>query len=444
MHARDRQRHAGKDFTNPSRRELLTIGAGVAAGTAIACESTPAPEASAKASDERGMLDEQFADLEDQRSKAEPISDAERAARRARLGTVLSQHGFDALLVEPGPTMRYLADMSWGLSERLFALVVLADGSHFWLSPSFEAERARLSIDRGAGGEIVRWEEHEYPFAPLASALASRSASRLAIEPSVRHRFAYGMAGALGRERVDIGTAVLVELRGRKDAHELDLLRRANELTLQAIRAVAERIEAGQTERQIGAMLTRAQERLGLTGVWNLALIGPSAAYPHGDGKNASIERGDLLLVDTGGSFLGYASDNTRTWIFDGAPSSDIERAWNSVRDAQQAAFDAIRPGVLCKEIDRAARDLLDQRGYGPGYRTFTHRLGHGIGLEGHEDPYFDGGSEVVLAPGMSFSDEPGVYLYGEFGVRLEDIVAVTAEGAEHFGTWQVDPRSPA
>ncbi len=432
------------DFTHPSRREVLSLGAGVAAGSAIGCQSAPASPASPRASDERARLDLLFADLGDQRSSAQPILPEERSARRMRLGAILGEHGFDALLVEPGPTMRYLTDMSWGQSERLFALVVLADGTHFWVCPAFEAERARLSLDKGAGGEILPWEEHEYPFAPLASALARHDAFRLAIEPSVRHRFAHGMAGVLGRERVDIGTAVLVELRGRKDAHELQLLRRANELTQQAICAVAERLEAGLTEREIGAMLTRAQERLGLSGVWNLSLIGPSAAYPHGDGRNAKLERGDLLLVDTGGSFLGYASDNSRTWIFDGSPSQEIERAWNCVRDAQRAAFDAIRPGARCQAIDQAARSLMDERGYGPGYRTFTHRLGHGIGMEGHEDPYFDGGSEVVLAPGMTFSDEPGIYLYGEFGVRLEDIVVVTDEGADHFGTWQQAPRSPA
>ena len=252
------------------------------------------------------------------------------------------------------------------------------------------------------------------------------------------------MSQALGAENVDLGAGILVELRGRKDAHELALLRRANELTQQAIHAAAERLQPGLSEREIGARITRAQERLGLSGVWNLSLIGPSAAYPHGDGRGTQLSRGDLILVDTGGSFHGYASDNTRTWIFDGQPSERISLAWHAVRDAQRAAFDAIRPGRACHEIDRTARALIDARGFGPGYRTFTHRLGHGIGMEGHEDPYFDGGSQVLLAEGMTLSNEPGIYLYGEFGVRLEDIVVVTDSGADHFGSWQVSPLSPA
>jgi Xaa-Pro aminopeptidase len=136
-------------------------------------------------------------------------------------------------------------------------------------------------------------------------------------------------------------------------------------------------------------------------------------------------------------------SDNTRTWVVGGEPGDAVQRAWDAVRDAQQRAFDAVAPGVRCDAVDRVARDAIDRAGYGPGYRTFTHRLGHGIGLEGHEAPYFDGGSDTVLVPGMTLSNEPGIYLPGELGVRLEDIVAVTEDGAEHFGTWQRSVRAP-
>jgi len=236
----------------------------------------------------------------------------------------------------------------------------------------------------------------------------------------------------------------LIALRGRKDAHELALLRKANELTQQAIVAVSERLEPGLTGREIGEMIGHAHRRLGFVGAWNLSLIGPAAAYPHGENRSIALERGDVVLIDTGGSFHGYQSDNTRSWVFDAEPSNEVEKVWNTVRDAQQRAFEAIAPGVECRAIDRVARDVIDAAGYGPGYATFTHRLGHGIGMQGHEDPYFDGGSEVVLQPGMTLSDEPGIYLLEKFGVRIEDIVVVTEDGADHFGSWQASPRSPA
>jgi Xaa-Pro dipeptidase len=198
------------------------------------------------------------------------------------------------------------------------------------------------------------------------------------------------------------------------------------------------------TGREIAAVVDRAHKKLGFTSPWNLSLLGPAAALPHGDPDERRLARGDVLLVDAGGDFLGYQSDQTRTWVFDGAPSAEVARAWNAVRDAQLAAFDAMAPGVPCREVDRAARAKLVERGYRPGFADFTHRLGHGIGVEGHEDPYFDGGSAVPLASGMTLSNEPGLYFPGRFGVRLEDVVAITPDGAEHFGTWQRAPTSPA
>ena len=190
--------------------------------------------------------------------------------------------------------------------------------------------------------------------------------------------------------------------------------------------------------------MERAHGRLGLTDHWDLSLIGPAAAYPHGENRDLELKRGDVLLVDTGGALHGYQSDCMRTWVFDGTPSEYVARVWNCVRDAELAAFEAIAPGVRAGDVDLVARRLLEGHGLTEGYTTFTHRLGHGIGMEGHEDPYFDSGSEVILATGMTLSDEPGIYLPGEFGVRIEDIVAVTADGAEHFGSWQLTPTSPA
>lgn len=428
----------------PDRRTLISAGAGLAAAVPfLGCRSTaPGPEA--PDAEELQRLDELFPELADQSASVEPVRQSERAARRVRLGGILAALGLDALVCEAGPTMTYLSGVSWGRSERLFALVVLADSTHFWVCPAFERERAQLEIAEGSGGEIVTWQEDVYPYRPLAETLRQRRVERVAVEPALRHVFVHGLGQVLGPERIAFGAQAVLELRGCKDAHELALLRRANELTQRALVALAPRLRAGMTGSEIGAMITRAQERLGLENVWNLSLIGPASAYPHGTAQERPLQRGDVILIDTGGTLHGYNSDNTRTWVFDAAPTREVERVWNAVRDAQRSAFDAIRPGVRCATIDRVARELLDARGFGPGYRTFHHRLGHGIGLEGHEDPYFDGGSEVVLRPGMTLSDEPGVYLYGSFGVRIEDIIAVTEDACDHFGSWQEQPTSPA
>jgi Xaa-Pro dipeptidase len=376
-------------------------------------------------------------------SRISPINAA--SSRRQRLGSILAAAGADAMLIEGGATMTYLSGIAWGHSERFFGLVVTASGEHFWICPAFEESRARQKIDaaRGPGGDIVAWQEIEYFQKPLAADLARRRIRRVAIEPALRCVFVERLAAEIGGEHAVSGHAAIVALRGVKDAHEIELLRTANELTQRAIRRVAQSVQPGMSGREITALMARAHERLGMQSPWCLALIGAAAALPHGEDEDIRIARGDLLLIDAGASLHGYQSDNSRTWVVDGSPSAEIERAWHTVHDAQRAAFDGIRPGVACRDIDRRARDLIEARGFGSGYTAFTHRLGHGIGLEGHEDPYFDGGSTVPLAAGMTLSNEPGIYLPGRFGVRLEDIVLVTANGADHFGEWQSKPTSP-
>ncbi len=436
-----------------TRRNLL--GAGALVAGASACRTAPMTSetgtnkaeaaASSAEQDESDRLDELFADLTDRRGDSTPISAAEREPRRARLATLLSRAGFDAIVMEAGPTMDYLSGVSWGHSERPFLLTVLADGSWFWTAPAFEVPRAEKRIAKAPGGPapVIGWDEHEYAYAPLAAALRERGVERLGIEPELRFFIADRLAKAHGRGRTASAADVVARLRGIKEPRELELLRAANELTQLAIGAVAERLEAGTTDYQLGAMMRRAQERLGLRGVWVLPLLGPGAALPHGGPEGRKLEKRDLILVDTGGGLHGYQSDNTRTWSFDGPPTAEIERGWNVVRDAQRKAFETMRPGVPCRAVDAAARAVIEAAGYGSGYETFAHRLGHGIGLRGHEEPYFDGGNELLMSPGMTFSDEPGIYLPGKFGIRIEDIVVVTEDGADHFGMWQTSVRSP-
>lgn len=429
---------------DPSRRGVLGLGAALTAGSLAACGASPRDPAATV--DEEARVDELLSDVADESASVPPIDANEHAERRGKLAALLGRYGVDAYLTEGGATMQYLAGMTWGHSERLFGLVVLADGRHFWVCPAFEEPKARLRIDApgGPGGELLPWDEHEYPWSPLASELQRLGVDRVAVDPKLRSFATEGLRRTHGAQRLLLGDALVRDLRGIKDPHELALLRKANELTQQAIRVAAERLPEGSTGADLGRLVRRAQERMGLTNTWALSLVGPAAAYPHGGVPDAPIAPGDPILVDTGGALHGYQSDNTRTWAHDGAVSSELRRVWTAVRDAQERAFEALVPGRPCREADLAARESLVRAGFEDGYAQFTHRLGHGIGMEGHEDPYLDGGSYVPLQPGMTFSDEPGIYVIGELGVRIEDIVAVTEDGADHFGTWQVGPESPA
>ncbi len=396
--------------------------------------------------DEAAARAERFAHLRDESGSVEPVRESERATRRARLGALLSAAGAEALVLESGATMTYLSGVSWGKSERLFALVVRADGSHFWLVPAFEAARARARFEgsEGPGGSVITWREDRYATPVLAEALREERVERVLIEPSMRNVFADLLAEDLGRERVASGRGVVAALRSVKDEHELALLSRANELTKLAIAAVAESLEPGLDGAEIGARMDLAHEKLGMRSPWNLALIGPAAALPHGENTPRRLARGDVLLIDTGASLHGYQSDITRTWVFGGRPNVEAERVWQCVRDTQRAALDAIRVDVEARSVDAVARAYVASRGFDGGYADFTHRLGHGIGLEGHEDPYFDGGNRTLLRPGMTLSVEPGLYFEGRFGVRIEDIVAVTTNGVRVFGPTQESARSPA
>ena len=443
-----------RQFLGISAGSSLAAGLGFSALSQASCNPSmsEARPSNPREEDLDSAIDDLFPELKDQSRTVEPIRRSEFAARVQKLAELLKTSPHDALVAEGGATMQYLTGMSWGHSERFFALIITADGEQFWLCPHFEEERARLKIQApeaggstaGPGGEIVTWDEHEYPFAPLAAALKERGVDRLGLEPSLRHRFAHGISAELGSSRVSIALELIVELRGRKDAHEIQLLRKVNELTQQGILAASNEIRPGMTGADISRLMRRAQKKLGISGIWDLSLVGEAAAYPHGGYSGRKLAVGDVVLVDTGGDLHGYKSDNTRSWVFDAKPPSKVNEVWNIVRDAQKAAFDAIRPGAPCSTVDAAAREVTSARGYGPGYKYFGHRLGHGIGTEGHEDPYFDGGSRVMMAPGMTFSNEPGIYIYGEFGIRLEDVVLVTEDGADNFGNWQAGPGSPA
>jgi Xaa-Pro dipeptidase len=360
--------------------------------------------------------------------------DRERAGRRERGRALMRDAGFSALILEAGTSLYYFTGLRWRPSERPLLCVLPARGEPVWIGPAFEEGTLRQSA-AVRDADLRVWQEHEDPYAVAVQALADRGlrTGRVAVDPELRWFVAQGLRQAGPGLELGSGAAIIDGCRMIKSAAELACLRRANEATKAALSAAAPHVQAGMRQSDVAALMREAQTAAGLGGIWALVLFGPDAAYPHGTESDRALAEGDLILVDTGGTLHGYCSDITRTWAF-GTPDDEQRRAWDLVSEAQRAAMTRIRSGVRCSEADATARAVVAAAGHGDGYQRFTHRLGHGIGLNGHEHPYLVRGNELVLAPGMTMSNEPGLYVPGRLGVRIEDIVAVTDDGVEVFG----------
>jgi Xaa-Pro dipeptidase len=360
------------------------------------------------------------------------IARAEYEARVEQVRARLHEQKLAAIMLEAGADMTWLGGPRWGRSERALLLVIPVRGEARLIAPAFELG----TLKARAGGldfPLAPWDEHEDPH---ALALATLTAGPVVVGSDTRGFVIEGLRRVAPGRGWSASTAVIEPLRRRKSPAELAILRRANEVTKRAIEAAATRTREGMHEREFADEVSAALRAAGLGDPWVLALFGPNAAFPHGTPQGRSLADGDLVLLDTGGHLHGYASDITRTWAF-GDPSRIDDRrrrAWHTVRAAQAAALATIRPGVRCAEVDAAARAVIEAAGFAGDYRHFTHRLGHGIGLQVHEPPYLVRDAEHRLEPGNTMSNEPGLYLPGEFGIRLEDIVAVTEHGAEVFG----------
>lgn len=413
------------------RRDFLRAGAIGAGGTLLlgptACAMQKQDAASGGSADE---LPAAIARLTSRTGDAPPpITKAEQAERRARAQELMAQQGIDALFYEGGASLMYTTGIRWGRSERTFGVLIPRRGDAIIISPSFEAKRA-ASVGADAF-EIREWREHESPFKLIADTLRERgiATGTVAVDESARYFIPRGLAAAAPALRVVDASPLTQQLRGRKSAAEVALMRFANEVTLQAYEAAFETLEAGMTQSQLSRNISRAVTQLGYSG-GAMALFGESSAYPHGLDVPTPLAEGQVVLVDGGINVHGYQSDISRTVVF-GKASDEIRNVYEVVHEAQAAALAATVPGRVCGDVDAAARKVVTDAGFGPEDTLFTHRLGHGIGMEGHEWPYLVSGSQVELQPGMSFSDEPGIYQYGKFGVRLEDIMVVTENGAE-------------
>ncbi|MDC0716277.1 M24 family metallopeptidase [Nannocystis bainbridge] len=378
------------------------------------------------------VVDSRFAALAGFCDGLAPIGDDERARRRERAQALMQEHGLSAMLFEPGDSLTYFAGIRWGRSERPMLYLLPARGAAALVAPAFESRT--LAERAGDGLAQHLWHEHESPFSKLAEALRAAGVERgkLGVDPWIRQFIVDGARAACEVE-IAPATDVLRGCRMIKSASELALLRRANEASKAALKAVSAHVSEGMSEGQLAELVHAAQTAAGLADTWVLALFGANASFPHGTQGEKRLVRGELVLVDAGGSLHGYQSDVTRTWPF-GPVSSAQARAWQAVHRAQTAALAELRPGRPCDAADAAARAAIAAAGYAADYGNFTHRLGHGIGLQTHEDPYLVRGNRYLLRPGMTMSDEPGVYLVGELGVRLEDIVAITDGEPEVFG----------
>src|SRR6267378_952799 len=419
-----------KQETPMDRRDFVQRGATLAGGAALLGLTLSETHASTAQRNELDFAPE-LASLQSRRADAPaPITEAERVQRREKAQRLMKELGYSAMLIEPGANMMYFSGMEWARSERLFALILPQTGKGIVIAPAFEQGRAADQVN--GRFEIRVWQEDESPEALVAGVLKDWGVAtgKLGVDGSARTFVFNEMAHAAPAIQMATAEAITNACRGIKSAHEIEIMRFANQITLDVYRAAFKTLHGGMTQAELAKNVLDGFAKLGFPGGFALVLFGESSAYPHGLPRPRSLEENQVVLIDGGTTVHGYQSDMTRTVVF-GAPAPEAQKVFEIVHEAQRRALASAVPGRKCGDVDAAARKVITDAGYGPDYRTFTHRLGHGIGMEVHEWPYLVRGSQIVLQPGMTFSDEPGIYQYGKFGIRLEDILAITDNGAE-------------
>ncbi|MCR4410533.1 MAG: Xaa-Pro peptidase family protein [Candidatus Saccharicenans sp.] len=407
----------------PGRREFLKIGSlALLAGGSLSSALAAAQLSGQKVEDAR---------LKNLLEAIQPFGPEDFQLRWQKASRLITDHKLGGLFVEPGPTMQYFTGVNWWRSERTFGFILFPDKAPVWVCSAFELDRAREMIP--ADQEIRTWEENESPFLLISKTVREYSRTKkIGIEPSTRVFIVHGLKkDDPGLELLD-GSPISDGCRGIKSDKEIRCLEAANRVTKLAYREAFGKLKEGMTQDELAGLIREAHARYGVAGSGGPS-FGPASSFPHGSRKRKNLDRGDVILVDGGCRVEGYSSDVTRTLVF-GRASALHEKIWDTVRRAQLAALKACRPGATCEEVDRAARKVVEEAGFGPGYKYFSHRVGHGIGLEGHEYPYLVQGNQLRIQPGMTFSNEPGIYLPGEFGIRIEDCMVVTEEGARIMG----------
>lgn len=397
--------------------------------TALATTATLLPGKSLTLQENPAVLPEAFSTLKPLGPRVRPIINEEFHERITHAQQLMGDPSIklDALFVAPGTSLYYFSAVRWWPSERLLALLIPRTGDPILICAGFEEGRLREQLRFPA--EIRVWQEDESPTKLAAQALRDRGirTGRVGVDETTYFTFFDHMRAAAPSLEFASADPVTIGCRAVKSAHELELLRLSCEATCEVFRAVFASLREGMTQSEVGRLVEAGYSKMGLRGD-ALVLFGPSAALPHGSIKPQSLKEGDVVLIDGGCKLEGYDSDITRTIVF-GKPTDKMRKVYDLVRSAQNAALDSARSGKLSGTVDDAARAEVTAGGFGPDYKYFTHRLGHGIGLDGHEHPYLVRGSKTVLAPGMTFSNEPGIYIPGEFGIRCEDDMVIAADG---------------
>jgi len=409
-----------------SRRALLAAAgaAGLVGGRAF----TAAADASGAAP--AGQL----RDLKSLAGGVKPIAAAEREARLGKLQGLLVREKLGALLVEPGSTLEYFTGVQWHRSERTTAAIIPASGGVIVVCPAFEEPSVRETLE--VPGDVRVWNEHENPSDTIVQGLRDRGIPHgtIAVEPTLRFFIVDGIRRASGSYELTSGDALVRACRLIKSPAELALLQVANDITLEAMRFAHGHVAIGMRQADIGALVDSATVALGGSPEFSLVLLNEASAYPHGSRQLETVHEGSIVLMDCGCTVHGYQSDISRTFVF-GAASARQRKLWNTVKRGQEIALETAKLGVATGKIDDAVRAYYEGEGWGPGYKLpgLPHRTGHGIGLDGHEAAYLVHGDATPLEAGMCFSDEPGLYVPGEFGVRLEDCWHMTATGPKTF-----------
>jgi Xaa-Pro dipeptidase len=412
---------------NMNKRAFLKAGS---AGLAALSVSTTAFASSTK------MAKSKHSTLKNITQSVSAITAVEREIRIKKAQKLMQQMNISALIIEPGAAMDYFSGIQWWRSERLTALVIPQQGKIGIVCPFFEEPSIQESL--AITGDIRVWQEHENPFERIKQILVDRNISlakgTIGFENSVRYFVQHGVMSLLSNMQHISAEPVTRGCRIIKSHHELQLMHKANEVTLLAYSEVYSKLEVGMTSSHVKSLMSNAQSTLGGNSPWNMALIDQASAFPHGSKKKHLIQEGSIVLMDCGCNVHGYQSDISRTFVV-GEPSKRQRDIWQTVRTGQKIAFEQAQIGSAAGLVDDAVRKHYQAQGFGPDYKLpgLSHRTGHGIGMEGHESVNFVHGEQEKLRAGMCFSNEPGIYIPGEFGVRLEDCIYMTDKGPQWF-----------